>query len=539
MNTSAPKPSASVSSGLAQVVQPLLLLALVTLVPFEQLYARNLLDDMAAAEIRHYALLTLAILSGSYLALHALLRPRPPWLSAVCAAFAFLFFQFGEITELFAMWGAGAKLQTLGYCAVSLVALAAAAALGKYAVFHRFLLAFAALSLALPTYEIASALARQNAPAATSDPVYELAGNPIWSGTAVRKPNIYWIIADSYPGRAVLQDHYDFDNGPFYQDLSKRDFFIAHSSHASYSSTVKSVSSTLEMETVYESGEDSSVVTLMNGVQIPPRSKRDRLSIIAGNNRSVAFFKELGYRYIHYEGLIYQATRCRGFEDVCLSAVPSRYSELESVLLAKTPLEQLGIFDHDKPPTSRRLKKRGQADSGTGIPELAASIAELPTDQPYFLYAHIFSPHGPHTNDALCNRISKRRMRKHKDFLNQLQCVNIQLTELIDQIARDSPDAIIIINSDHGPRLSAPGFQSIFDYTPEQIQEHLSILNAVRLPPTCRTRLEPDLSPINSLRLVFACLGGHEPRFIDDRHFIAVPWPKHRDHGKIREVEIR
>ncbi len=129
-------------------------------------------------------------------------------------------------------------------------------------------------------------------------------------------------------------------------------------------------------------------------------------------------------------------------------------------------------------------------------------------------------------------------MREHKDFLNQLQCVNIQLTQLIDQITRDSPDAIIIINSDHGPRLSAPGSKSIFDYTPEQIQEYLSILNAVRLPPTCRTRLEPDLSPINSLRLVFACLGGHEPRFIDDRHFIAVPWPQHRDHGKIREVEI-
>jgi len=539
MDSRTPKNPATVWSRPARVAQSLLLLALVTLVPFAQLYARNLQDDIAAVEIRHYALLAVAILVGSYLLLHALIRPRTPWLSAVCAAFAWIFFQFAEITDVLAKWGAEPGLQTLGYCAAMLVALGAAAALGRHVVFHRFLLAFVALSLALPIYAIASAVAQPDAPPSTSGPVQRLSGNPIWSGTPVRRPNVYWIVADSYPGRSVLQDEFHFDNKRFYQALSNRDFFVAHASHATYSTTMLSVSSTLEMETIYESGEDASIMTMLDGQQVPAGSKHNRLDIIAGSNRSVGFFKQLGYRYVHYEGLTYQVTRCRGFEDVCLSGAPSRLSELESVLLAKTPLGQLGIVERGTRLTTGRPKKRERADSRTGIPELAAGIAGLPTDRPYFLYAHVFSPHGPHTNDAHCNLISKRRMRKKKDFLNQLQCVNIQLVELIDQITRDTPDAVVIVSSDHGPRLSALGFQSIFDYTPAQVREYLSILNAVRLPSSCRTRLMPDLSPINTLRLVFACLGGHEPRFVENRHFIATAWPKHRDYGKIREVEIR
>jgi len=493
---------------------------------------------MAAAEIRHYAVLVVAVLCGIYLLLHVLVRPKTLWLSATYAAFVLVFFQFAEITDALANRGAGQQLEMLGFGCVLLAALAAAAVLGVHAGFHRFLLVFATFSLAVPVYEIASVLARTDAPP-SSEQAYELKGNTIWSGTPVRKPNIYWIVADSYPGRTVLQDDFHFDNQKFYRALSKRGFYVAHASHASYSTTMLSVSSTLEMETLYESGEDSSVLTVDDGQHAPVRTKRNRLDTIAGNNRSVAFLKQLGYRYVHFEGITYQATRCRGFEDVCLSGTPPRLSELESVLLAKTPLQQLGFFENDTPPEPSRWKKRERSESGTGIPELAAGIANLPTDRPYFLYAHIFSPHGPHSNDALCNRISKRRMRKRIDFTNQLQCVNIQLTELVDQITRDAPDAIIIISSDHGPRLSVFGFQSIFDHSPAQIREHLSILNAIRVPPACRAHLQPDLSPINTLRLVFACLGDHQPRFNKDRHFIAAAWPKHRDYGKIREVELR
>lgn len=539
MRKRAPRVFAPISSCLSSAAQPLLLLSLAALAPFARLYARNLRDDLAAAEIRHYAAAVVVVLCGIYLLLHLLVRPKTHRLSAVCATFVLVFFQFGEIADALANRGAGQVLQALGWCAVLLAALGVATGLGARAGFHRFLLVFAGLSLAVPAYEIVIAQRRPDDPASFHEPAYALEGNPIWSGTPVRRPNIYWIVVDSYPGRAVLRDDLRFDNGRFYRALARRGFYVAHASHANYSTTMLSISSTLEMEMLYEGDEDSSLSRIRRRHEGPVRKRRHRLKIIAGANRSVAFLKQLGYRYVHFEGLTYQATRCRGFEDVCLSGTPSHLSELESVLLAKVPYRLLGLFSDETPSEPRRWKKRERSESGTGIPELAAGIAELPVDRPYFLYAHIFSPHGPYHNDAKCNPIPARPMGGRQDFLNQLQCVNLQLTELLDQILRDAPDAIIFVSSDHGPRLSVLGYQSIFDYSQSQIREHLSILNAIRVPPTCRTHLKPDLSPINTLRLVFACLGGHRPRFIEDRYFIAPARPKHRDYGKIREVELR
>jgi len=539
MRKRAPKILAQISSHLSPVAQALLLMSLVALAPFARLYARNIGDDLVATEIRYYAAAAVAVLCGIYLLLHVLVRPKTHWLSAVCATFVLVFFQFGEITDALANRGAGQVLQALGWSAVLLAALGVAAALGARAGFHSFLLVFAGFSLAVPAYEIVSAQARPDGNIPSPERAYELTGNRIWSGAPVRRPHIYWIVADSYPGRAVLRDALHFDNRRFYRALAKRGFYVAHASHANYSTTMLSISSTLEMEMLYEGDGNSSLSEIRGRHDAPVRTNRNRLDTIAGDNRSVAFLKQLGYRYVHFEGLSYQATRCRGFEDVCLSAMAPRFSELESVLLAKVPYRLLGLVRDDASSEPRRRKRRRRSESGTGIPELAAGIAELPVDRPYFLYAHIFSPHGPYSNDAQCNRIPARPMGRHVDFLNQLQCVNLQLTELVDQILRDAPDAIIFINSDHGPRLSVFGYQSIFDYSPSQIREHLSILNAIRVPPTCRTHLKPDLSPINTLRLVFACLGDHRPRFIEDRYFVSAARRKNPDHGRIREVEIR
>jgi len=89
------------------VAQPLVLLLLVTLAPFAQLYARNLLDDMAAAEIRNYAMLVVTLVCGIYLLLHVLVRPNTLRLSAVCTVFVWVFFQFDVITDALANQGAG------------------------------------------------------------------------------------------------------------------------------------------------------------------------------------------------------------------------------------------------------------------------------------------------------------------------------------------------------------------------------------------------------------------------------------------------
>jgi hypothetical protein len=70
-----------------------------------------------------------------------------------------------------------------------------------------------------------------------------------------------------------------------------------------------------------------------------------------------------------------------------------------------------------------------------------------------------------------------------------------------------------------------------------QIRESLGILNAFHLPPPCRAALRPDLTPINTMRIVFACLGGEPAKPISPMHFIVRPNSPQR--GKLRRVSIR
>ena len=50
---------------------------------------------------------------------------------------------------------------------------------------------------------------------------------------------------------------------------------------------------------------------------------------------------------------------------------------------------------------------------------------------------------------------------------------------------------------------------------------------------------EGRTSPVNTMRLIFACLGGHAPRFLEAKYFMVQPAPRHPDFGRLRRVYPR
>ena len=67
-----------------------------------------------------------------------------------------------------------------------------------------------------------------------------------------------------------------------------------------------------------------------------------------------------------------------------------------------------------------------------------------------------------------------------------------------------------------------------------EIRTNLSIFSAFRLPADCPHRPRPGLTPVNTFRLVFACLDKTQPRLLEDRMFAVyyLSWPSG---GKVRE----
>ena len=91
-------------------------------------------------------------------------------------------------------------------------------------------------------------------------------------------------------------------------------------------------------------------------------------------------------------------------------------------------------------------------------------------------------------------------------YTDYLQCANRELTELVDRILAKDPDAVILIQGDHGTAFLMDWKLPLKDWSAEGNAERLAALNAMRLPKRCDGMLYPTMSLVNSFRAVFACL---------------------------------
>lgn len=499
--------------------------------PLLRFYANNLHEGLSPGEITTYALIWSGGVLAFYALLHGFLRPATTRLTAVFAALLVVCMSYYDLVSGLAEQGAPYGAQNLAWVALLLTTTSAAAYFGARANFALFLFLFAGIGLLIPAFRIARYDSPALGPRLPLAEAYPLDGNAFWSGRAVYQPNVYWLVVDSYPNRDVLLTHYHFDNGAFLESLEARGFYVANESHANFSTTRLSVPTTLNMEYVVDDGERYSEDRGSVHVRLPGNTNSGMIAAVAGDNRSVAFFTQLGYRYVHYEGRSFHLTRCRGREDLCIRG--GGLSELQLSLLSLLPIRPIVGWITGKAPGL--TLHRSPSESGTGIPELGAALRELELEAPFFLYAHFASPHPPFYNDSHCRRSPDNYPINRAQFAEQLQCVNRHLEALIDQIAADDPSAIILLSSDHGPRLSVKRNLPTHALGPGQILESLGVLNAFKLPERCRDGLYPRLSPVNSMRIVFACMGGHAPRLIEDKHFVARP---SADRGILRRVEV-
>ena len=508
---------------------------LLSIAPFAWFYAGNLHEPIGWGDLALYAFCTSAFALALVVTLEALPRSRPGRAAGGVAVAVFLFFHYHGMANAGVAIGYSPDSAALLYGGVALGAIAIGTLLGTRRGFQQFLLVFSLINLAVPTVLIA--IDRNSTERERTRPPLEhgLAGNDVWSGTPQPEPNAYGIVVDSYPNARDLLDFYGFDNRVFVDDLHARGFTVIPDSYANYSTTLLSVPSTLEMDYVFDQEDPVYEVPRAGSWRRLPGLTRSGVNAsIGGDNRSVSFFRALGYRYLHYEGGLFLVTRCQGTEDVCLEGGSTGLSDLDSRLVALTPLQWF-FSNLDAFPV--QLRPRTPAASGTGIPELREDLEERPLPEPFFLYAHIASPHRPYTNDALCNLLPLEFDRSgNRHFLAQLQCVNLQLLELLDSIVERDPEAIVLVSADHGPRLSVRKGTSLYALSKRQLRESLSILQAYRAPPECLASLTTDLAPVNSLRWVFACLGNEPPRWKPQHHFIARSDSPER--GRVRKVSL-
>lgn len=252
---------------------------------------------------------------------------------------------------------------------------------------------------------------------------------------AGEKRNVYYLLFDEYGGDENLLTYFDFDNSAFYEALEARGFSVSRNSYNTESCwTDTLVPNMLNLDYV---ADDS----------MPEQVRREYLK----NPLLFQIFRKNGYEInlINHRAYL----RDRTVNELTQGQTEDNISEylFKNSIYCKLPIVKdrisLWLFEN------YRDHYRGPLENALGVLLKSADYAK---DGPTLTVSYIQCPHAPFVLrlDGSENPTADQwNWKKETQYPEQLQCLNQILLEAIDNIQREDPEAVILLQSDHGARV--------------------------------------------------------------------------------------
>lgn len=318
--------------------------------------------------------------------------------------------------------------------------------------------------------------------------------------SGARKPDIFYIVPDRYPGAVTLREGLGFDNGPFLRSLEEKGFHVVDEARTNYPKTIFSLAATLNMEYLPSEVDGTGAAHGM-----------------LEENAVVEFLRDQGYRWVYFPGT-HDPTRMDQRADVTF-----RYDEssefarhLYRTSIAYPVVRRAGMFEALHPRRGFRNRVLFQFEN---IPR-AQSL-----EGPVFAMAHIELPHDPFVFHGDGNEKSEEEEDEdsfEENFLDHVRYANSRLDTLLDKLLEgpESEHPIILLQSDEGPHMRLGRGLSWDEVPAEHLDWSMRILSAYYLPGVDEeTVLHEGLSPVNSFRVILnAYFDADLPLLPDEYH---------------------
>lgn len=323
-----------------------------------------------------------------------------------------------------------------------------------------------------------------------------------------RPPDIYHFVFDRLGSDDMLAREYGIETG-LGEFLADQRFYIAAGSHSNYLKTGHSLASTFYMDYLDFLGD------------APDLGGRNWHPIfeMLQDHRVGRILSELGYERIQF-GSWWVGTFDNAFAD---ENHPLGFSEFNMIYLRRTALRP---FLHLLPPNgfTRRLDwDNAQCGRVPRQVEMIKALASDPRPAPIHVFAHILVPHGPYpfTADGKClSRDEAAARGEDQGFVDQVAFAAQMIRDIVPALQNGSRGVpVILLQADEGP-FPDRDYSVLWQEAPaRELDIKTAILNAYFFPSGDYSRLTPDISPVNSYRVVFNTLfdAGLDP--LPDRTF--------------------
>ena len=307
------------------------------------------------------------------------------------------------------------------------------------------------------------------------------------------KPDIFFVVFDSYPSSKSLKEDFNYDNGEIDSLLKDNHFYVSSLSHSNYNMTAFSLCSTLNLDYL-EKGVEGKTVSIKRAMEAMETLK---------SNALINFLKQQGYTIenfgcFNFDGMPSQTKPF--FSDWYYSQIDDQtlYSRIKRDIGWNFTLKNIFTGAFRVPKNYKTEKAYHLYRNNYNLNGLIKGLS-VSTKTPRFIYTHLILPHSPFFLDSSGKEVSDTALLmgkiKTKDgFLNQVKYANTLLKKIIPLIAKPSTRArVVIIEGDHGFR----------EFGPEvPINKIFMNLNAYYFSDGDYRRLYNGISPVNSFRVV-------------------------------------
>ena len=423
-----------------------------------------------------------------------------PWLATIC-----LLFSYGPVSNFGLLTFEELALRTtpaLVWWGLVVVAVLVSILLRQnrvaIAMSTAFSIAVAVMALTRLLFVLSHVHHEVRAPMATLAPV---ANKP------PRLPglNVYYILLDAYAGQLGLKLGTGFDNADFYARMATRGFQDVSTEKSNYMRTTFTLGGIFLLD--YPRTVDPETAKNNNNVYPELFDAPNAPPLISRLNAA-------GYTTFHsattWGGCAHRYLVCLG-ESFVLDT-----DYLTKSFLADTPFSQeIVILGEESDDAIRSISTR--------LPLL------MEKSQPFFIFAHDLASHPPFRREAGCKRSYKPGEGsmswdddRRATYAGAIQCLNGRILELVDVIVAVDPNALIVLQADHGSAFGMKWDKPMSTWSIDSIHERRSYLNLVRAPADCRQWLDHPLGQVNTARFVVACVEGRTPQYLPERGYMST-----------------
>lgn len=324
------------------------------------------------------------------------------------------------------------------------------------------------------------------------------------------KENIYYLIFDEYAGTKCLEYYYDFDNKDFEEYLIETGFSYSRTSYNKESiNTVDIVPNILNLNYVTE--PDGSAINNIEYTKQPVLYR---------------FFQEMGYQ-------INMVNHMNTLNSEGCNLLEGKEQELEGRLIPYIiensiiyniieGFNKQGAYEFNVESYAENLDKvlnsiKYSWKETDGKPTLTVGYVQCPH------VGFVYNSKGEYQSQEDWNNWADK-----SNYKEQLLYLNEQIKEIVKEIQANDPNAIIVMQADHGARY---GMHCMYLYDEEdydadvETEKMQNVLNCVYWGSNEKVDIE-GLSGINTWRTILNTLYGTEYEMLPEPEGYKVEWKK-------------